>query len=364
MAGQSRQTVSNNGSGTGYAAAGYAVSGIKTASKVLSTDSTNKTSHSSGRTFDLALATFRGLPAATKTVAGDLGKGLVGAAESYPGAVASAARASFSQGTAGYSEAVNAKNPVQLLEGSTAFLAGGINTAFSPMAPVFSPVNNAVNYAGDKIGNLPQVQTFANTTAGNVTSRVATDVSNLSTIAGTIAGGAKVEGPNLSRVTEVSKPVTVLQKTEAVAPRRVPETVAAARAVMEPATQATRDSTAAVRATKGAETGNPVAPRAASVKLSEGTNWAREETLLDHFTRHGSAFGAKTPVEYASKASEFFQDSKTRELPTKIDNDVIRIWDPQTRTFGSYNSDGTTRTFFKSSSPTYFDRQPGIIVER
>ncbi|CAB4243600.1 Pyocin large subunit-like protein (fragment) [Methylacidimicrobium sp. AP8] len=53
-------------------------------------------------------------------------------------------------------------------------------------------------------------------------------------------------------------------------------------------------------------------------------------------------------------------------LPTKIDSEgVIRIYDPATNTFGSYNADGTTRTFYKpyggepKKAQAYFDRQPG-----
>lgn len=45
----------------------------------------------------------------------------------------------------------------------------------------------------------------------------------------------------------------------------------------------------------------------------------------------------------------------------KIDSEgVIRAYDPETNTFGAYNPDGTTRTFFKPSSGTaYWAKQPG-----
>lgn len=50
---------------------------------------------------------------------------------------------------------------------------------------------------------------------------------------------------------------------------------------------------------------------------------------------------------YAQQASEFLQRSQAESLPTKIDaNGVIRTYDPATNTFGAYNADGTTRTFF------------------
>ncbi len=66
---------------------------------------------------------------------------------------------------------------------------------------------------------------------------------------------------------------------------------------------------------------------------------------------------------YTYMASRFFQESQAAKLPTKIDSQgVIRVFDPKTGSFGSFNPNGTTRTFYKPSSPTYFDRQPGTLV--
>ena len=79
-----------------------------------------------------------------------------------------------------------------------------------------------------------------------------------------------------------------------------------------------------------------------------------------HFLSHGDDFGAASADDYVRQASEFLQNSQRQNLPTKLDPDgTIRIWDPQTNTFGAYNADGSLRTFFKPTSPTYFDRQPG-----
>lgn len=76
-------------------------------------------------------------------------------------------------------------------------------------------------------------------------------------------------------------------------------------------------------------------------------------------------FAATTTDDYANMASCFLQESLAARLPTKIDNQgVIRVIDPQTGAFGPYNPNGTTRTFFKPNSPTYFDRQPGTLVPR
>ena len=88
--------------------------------------------------------------------------------------------------------------------------------------------------------------------------------------------------------------------------------------------------------------------------------WGRPETLQDHFNRHGVDFGAKTPAQYAKMASDFLMRAANELLPLKVDaNGVIRAYDPATNTFGAYNADGTTRTFFMPSSSTYWDRQPG-----
>lgn len=39
---------------------------------------------------------------------------------------------------------------------------------------------------------------------------------------------------------------------------------------------------------------------------------------------------------------------------------MTRVYDPKTNTFGAYNPDGATRTFFKPSAEAdYFNRQPG-----
>ena len=51
-------------------------------------------------------------------------------------------------------------------------------------------------------------------------------------------------------------------------------------------------------------------------------------------------------------------------VETKVDprDGTIRVWDSATNTFGAYNPDGTTKTFFKPTSPTYWSRQVGNPV--
>ncbi len=91
-----------------------------------------------------------------------------------------------------------------------------------------------------------------------------------------------------------------------------------------------------------------------------GAHWGNPKILARHFRDHGADFGAKSADEYAQQASDFLRRSQAEGLPTKTDADgVIRVFDPKSNPFGAYNPDGTTRTFFKPSSPTYWDRQPG-----
>jgi hypothetical protein len=99
-----------------------------------------------------------------------------------------------------------------------------------------------------------------------------------------------------------------------------------------------------------------------SLDLSPSATWGNANTLERHFDDHGGDFGATSARDYANQASQFLQRSQTQGLPTKIDADgVIRTYDPVANTFGSFNANGTTRTFFKPSSPTYFQRQPGTL---
>jgi hypothetical protein len=89
-------------------------------------------------------------------------------------------------------------------------------------------------------------------------------------------------------------------------------------------------------------------------------NWGNVDTLADHFGRHGAGVSAESAEDYARMASEFLQNAPTNGYSIKVDvAGTIRVYDPTTNTFGSYSPDGTTKTFFKPTSPTYWERQPG-----
>jgi pyocin large subunit-like protein len=91
--------------------------------------------------------------------------------------------------------------------------------------------------------------------------------------------------------------------------------------------------------------------------------WANWASLPDHFARHGADFHAQDADDYARMSWEFLQRAKADGLPAKVDEEnVLRVFDPKSGAFASYNRDGTTKTFFKPGGRDYFERQPGKTV--
>ncbi len=97
------------------------------------------------------------------------------------------------------------------------------------------------------------------------------------------------------------------------------------------------------------------------LNLSAEDSWGNPSSLEDHFLRHGADFGATSADQYANDASQFLQQALKDGYPVKVDADgVIRVYDPETNTFGAYNANGTTRTFFKpTNGAAYWASQPG-----
>ncbi len=97
-------------------------------------------------------------------------------------------------------------------------------------------------------------------------------------------------------------------------------------------------------------------------KMSGGeSNWGNPKTLQKHFNDHGADFGAKNPGDYANRASSFWGESK-QSLEGKqawLGNDnKIRVYEKDTNTFGVYNSDRTTSSFYKpSAGERYIENQ-------
>ena len=87
---------------------------------------------------------------------------------------------------------------------------------------------------------------------------------------------------------------------------------------------------------------------AVAASTTDGPRWGDATTLVDHFERHGADFLAATPTTYVESANRLLQRSKAERLPTKVDGrGTIRVYDPASNTFGSYNPDGSIKTFFR-----------------
>jgi hypothetical protein len=92
--------------------------------------------------------------------------------------------------------------------------------------------------------------------------------------------------------------------------------------------------------------------------------WGNVGSLPDHFARHGADFSAKSQDDYAAQAWRFRERAVTEHLPMKLDTDgTVRVFDPKTRAFASFNRDGTTKTYFRPDNASYWQRQPGRTIQ-
>jgi pyocin large subunit-like protein len=91
-------------------------------------------------------------------------------------------------------------------------------------------------------------------------------------------------------------------------------------------------------------------------------SWGNMATLSRHFADHGPDFASLSEGAYVHEASAFLQRAMTEGLPTKIDSSgVIRVYDPNSNTFGAFNANGTTRTLFTPArQAAYWRDQPGV----
>lgn len=106
-------------------------------------------------------------------------------------------------------------NPIKGLEAGLKAGSGIVSIATSPLAPIFKPiadtVGGVIQMAGEGYAKSPVVQKFANSGAGDVTARIAQDVSNATNIAGAVAGikgGGKVVPKVTTAATELYTTLT------------------------------------------------------------------------------------------------------------------------------------------------------------
>lgn len=99
-------------------------------------------------------------------------------------------------------------------------------------------------------------------------------------------------------------------------------------------------------------------------EIAEDTDWVDPNSLPGHFSDHGADFGAQSEEEYAEMAHEFWENRERIHVLIK-DDDVaerIRVYDPETNTFGVYTKDGKTISFYKpTDGKQHFDNQDGVL---
>jgi RHS repeat-associated protein len=76
-------------------------------------------------------------------------------------------------------------------------------------------------------------------------------------------------------------------------------------------------------------------------------HWAEPSTLNDHAIRHGDDFGAKSAVDYANKANEFFKSRSSASISRFEKDGQLYMYQKKTNTLGVYTSDGKTVTYMK-----------------
>lgn len=109
---------------------------------------------------------------------------------------------------------------------------------------------------------------------------------------------------------------------------------------------------AAVIGASASNAGNNVASTGPGhVKASE---FGDTQKLNDHFTRHGTDFGASSPQEYQMQAEKFLTSAKTAETLEKNrpNGDILR-YNPKTDEFGVISAAGTIRTYYKPDPLTH-----------
>jgi len=97
---------------------------------------------------------------------------------------------------------------------------------------------------------------------------------------------------------------------------------------------------------------------ATTVAIAGGHGFRTEDLLRDHFDKYGHDFGSITREQYLHLAQQL-RDSRTGKnvLESKRPDGIIRF-DKKHGYFGSYEPDGTIRTFFiPPDGVRFFERQ-------
>lgn len=99
--------------------------------------------------------------------------------------------------------------------------------------------------------------------------------------------------------------------------------------------------------------------------MTSPETWANPDIIEfeDHYFKHYKDFGDISPEEYGTQANELYQRGLQENLPTvETSQGYSKVYDPQTNSFGVYDPDGKTATFYKPTSPNYYPREVEKIV--
>jgi pyocin large subunit-like protein len=96
----------------------------------------------------------------------------------------------------------------------------------------------------------------------------------------------------------------------------------------------------------------------ASVAVAGGQGFRNEHVLEDHFQKYGHAFGPITRQQYLHLAQQLRDSHPGKDiLESKRPDGIIRF-DRRHGYFGSYENNGTIRTFFiPPDGIRYFERE-------
>jgi hypothetical protein len=101
--------------------------------------------------------------------------------------------------------------------------------------------------------------------------------------------------------------------------------------------------------------------RSAIAKVSEerlSLAWSSAKTRTSFYEEMLTPLATNLKASRVRQHMEFNQSRRRHREREKLLLKAGADFDPQSGTSGSFNPNGTTRTFFKPSSQTYFDRQP------
>lgn len=212
------------------------------------------------------------------------------------------------QGFSQQQEAYGSFNVPKMIEGGLKTAAGVVDTAFSPLAPLFKPVGKAVEVVSDKISDIPAVQRFATSNAGENTARVTEDIANANTIASVFAGGkgaSKAGGKIIDKtITTIDDATDAFSKAKTVVSDNV--STITERIKQPDVSEATKVSLNPKEALKNTGQDIEVSVSGKVKKLSEITPTENTKLqisttkALDNFTKQAEKFAKDRSVEGGS----------------------------------------------------------------